>query len=119
MDYINDITNFLSAIGVDWSIVLLYICAGFFVKAYIPDEVKIPFTGLKVTDAWKVLIVGTAVVTVYTLIQYQYPNEFTREIRMKLFVSYIFTTSFYEIALKNTVAKYIVKVLKRITPKDE
>ena len=119
MEYINSIQAFLNAIGVDWWIVLLYICAGFVVKAYLPETIKIPFINIIITDAWKVLIVGTMIVTIYTLIQYQYPDEFMRELKMKLFVSYIFTTSFYEIALKNTVAKYIVKVQKRITPKDE
>lgn len=114
-----EIKIIFNSLGIDWSVVLLYICAGLITKAYFPDTIHIPFTKYNITDAWRVLIVGTVLISVYVFIEYKYPTEFTRDTLKKLFVSYIFTTSFYELALKDTVAPMIVSVLKKLKPKPD
>lgn len=112
-----EVIQIISSIGIEWSVVLLYICAGLITKAYMPDRIHLPFTKLNITDAWRVLIVGTIIISVYALIEYKYPTEFTRGTLKKLFVSYIFTTSFYELVLKDTIAARIVSILEKIKPK--
>jgi hypothetical protein len=120
MEAIDFMQSLFHALGIDWAVVLLYICAGLIVKAYFPDTIHIPFTKLNITDAWRVLIVGTVIVGIYVFIEYKYPTDFTRQTLKGLFVSYIFTTSFYEIVLKDTVAGRIINVLQRLKPaKDE
>lgn len=111
-----DFSSFFNFLGIDWIVVLLYVCAGFIGKSYFPNAIHIPFTKLNITDAWRTLIVGTFIVAVYVAIEYKYPTEFTRETLKKLFVSYIFTTSFYEIALKDTVADRIISILGKLKP---
>jgi hypothetical protein len=110
------IISTFQSLGIDWAVVLIYVCAGLIDKAYLPDDIRVPFTRFNVTAAWRTLVVGTVLVSVYALIEYKYPTEFTRETLKKLFVSYIFTTSFYEIVLKDTVAGRIVSVLEKLKP---
>jgi len=114
-----EVITLIKSLGVEWPVVLLYICAGLISKAYLPDTMRIPFTKYIITDAWKVLVVGTLIVSVYVFIEYKYPVEFTRETLKKLFVSYIFTTSFYELALKNTIVPRIVWLLEKLKPKQD
>ncbi|HRE52218.1 MAG TPA: hypothetical protein PK339_12400 [Flavitalea sp.] len=102
----------LNSLGIEWAVVLIYICAGLLVKAFLPNTINIPFTRVNITVPWRVLILGTFLVAVYVFIEYQYPTEFTRATLKRLFVSYIFTTSFYEIVLKDTIAKWIVDAIK-------
>lgn len=114
-----EIITLINSLGVEWPIVLLYICAGLITKAYLPGTIYIPFTKYIITDAWKVLVIGTLIVSVYVLIEYKYPTEFTRDTLKKLFVSYIFTTSFYELALKNTIVPRLVWLLEKLKPKQD
>lgn len=117
METIQILIDTINALGIDWAVVLLYICAGLIVKAYLPDNVFIPFTKVKITIAWLTLLLGSLITLIYVIIEYQYPTEFTRETLKKLFVSYIFTTSFYELVLKDTVVARIVWVLEKLKPK--
>lgn len=106
------VIELLSSLGIEWAVVLIYICAGLLVKAFLPDMIYIPFTQINITIPWRVLFLGTVLVSIYVFIEYQYPTEFTRATLKRLFVSYIFTTSFYEIVLKDTIAKWIVDAIK-------
>lgn len=116
METIQILIDTIQSLGVDWAVVLLYICAGLLVKAYLPDTINIPFTQLNITIAWRTLIIGTLIVGIYVAIEYRYPQEFTRETLKKLFVSYIFTTSFYELVLKDTIVARIVYLLEKLKP---
>jgi hypothetical protein len=111
-----DFKSFFGFLGIDWIVVLLYVCAGLIGKAYFPDRIHIPFTKFNITDAWRTLIVGTVIIAVYVWIEYKYPTEFTRATLKKLFISYIFTTSFYELVLKDTIAARIVNILEKLKP---
>lgn len=111
-----DFRSVFDFLGIDWIVVLIYICAGFIGKAYLPGKICIPFTKYNVTPAWRTLIVGTTLVVGYAFLEFKYPDEFTRTTLKKLFVSYFFTIAFYEIALKDTVAARIVAVLEKIKP---
>lgn len=111
-----DFKSFFDFLGIDWIVVLLYVCAGLIGKAYFPDRIHIPFTRFNITDAWRTLIVGTVIIAVYVWIEYKYPTEFTRATLKKLFISYIFTTSFYELVLKDTIAARIVNILEKLKP---
>jgi hypothetical protein len=111
-----DFKSFFDFLGIDWIVVLLYVCAGLIGKAYFPDRIHIPFTKFNITDAWRTLIVGTVIIAVYVWIEYKYPTEFTRATLKKLFISYIFTTSFYELVLKDTIAARIVNILEKLKP---
>lgn len=115
----NVLKELIESLGINWAVVLLYICSGLIVKAYLPATINIPFTKIEVTSAWKTLIVGSVVVAIYVFIEYRYPEEFDRHTLKQLFVSYIFTTSFYELILKETVVDYIVSLLKKIKPKKD
>jgi hypothetical protein len=119
MEIIDLIKSTFDSLGIDWAVVLLYVCSGLIGKAYFPDKIHVPFTQKNITDAWRTLIVGTVLVAVYVFIEYKYPAEFTRETLKKLFVSYIFTTSFYEIVLKDTIAQRIVNLLEKLKPAKE
>lgn len=114
-----EIKIIFNSLGIDWYVVLLYVCAGLITKAYFPDKIHIPFTRFNITDAWRVLIVGTVLISVYVFIEYKYPTEFTRDTLKKLFVSYIFTTSFYELALKDTIVPRIVWLLQKLKAKPD
>lgn len=111
-----DFSSFFNFLGIDWIVVLLYVCAGLIGKAYFPDYIRVPFTKRNVTDAWRTLIVGTLIIAGYVFLEYKYPSEFTRATLKKLFVSYIFTTSFYELVLKDTIAARIVSILEKLKP---
>lgn len=111
--------SIMDYIGIDYTVVLLYVCAGLIVKAYLSGTFHIPFTKLDVTIAWRTLIIGTVLVAIYVFIEYKYPSEFDRATLKKLFISYVFTTSFYELVLKETIVKWIVNVLNKLKPKDE
>jgi hypothetical protein len=111
-----DIKSVFDFLGIDWIVVLIYICAGFIGKAYFPERIHIPFTKKNVTPAWRTLIVGTVLVVGYAFLEFKYPTEFTRATMKKLFVSYFFTIAFYEIALKDTVSARIVAILEKIKP---
>ena len=117
METIEMLKKMLDGLGIEWAVVLLYICSGLIVKSFFPGRINIPFTKINITDAWRVLILGSIVVAIYVLIEYRYPNEFTRMTLKKLFVSYIFTTSFYELVLKDTVAAWIVGLFEKIKVK--
>ena len=117
METIEMLKKILDGLGIEWAVVLLYICSGLIVKSFFQGKITIPFTKRNITDAWRVLILGSIVVAVYVLIEYRYPNEFTRMTLKKLFVSYIFTTSFYELVLKDTVAAWIVGLFEKIKVK--
>jgi len=104
MDF-KDIFTFLN---IDFKVVLLYICAGLIVKAYLNGDWCIPFTKRAVTTAWKTLIVGTIICTVYVLIDHGGYKTVTRVDMKTLFYTYIFTTSFYELVLRDTVISWIV-----------
>jgi hypothetical protein len=114
-----DIKSVFTLLGIDWIVVLLYVCSGLIGKAYFPEKIHIPFTKLNVTPAWRTLIVGTILVGIYVAIEYKYPAEFTRETLKRLFVSYVFTTSFYELVLKDVVAERIVNILSKLKPKQD
>lgn len=107
----------LDYIGIDFNVVLLYVCAGLLVKAYLSGTFYIPFTKLDITIAWRTLIIGTILVFIYVFIEYKYPSEFDRTTLKKLFISYVFTTSFYELFLKETVVKWIIELLPKPKPK--
>src|SRR5690349_16407673 len=111
-----DFSSFFNFLGIDWIVVLLYVCAGLIGKAYFPDRIHIPFTDKNITDAWRTLIMGTVLIAGYVILEYKYPTEFTRATLKKLFVSYIFTTSFYELVLKDTIAARIVSILEKLKP---
>ena len=113
------VISFFESLNIDWSVVLLYICAGLISKAYLPDNMHLPFTKLNITDAWRVLIIGTILISIYVFIEYKYPTEFTRDTLKRLFVSYIFTTSFYELALKDTIVPRIVWLLQKLKAKPD
>ena len=119
MEAIELMKSLIAALGINWIVVLLYICSGLLVKAYLPGPLHIPFTKLNITDAWRVLIVGTVIVGIYIFIEYRWPAGFTRETLKGLFVSYIFTTSFYEIVLKDTIAGRIINILQKLKPAKE
>lgn len=119
MESFEFLKHILESLNIDWAVVLLYICAGLIAKVYLPENVRIPFTKLDITNAWRTLIIGSIIVAIYVFIEYKYPAEFNRETLKRLFVSYIFTTSFYELALKDTVVKLLVNLLNKIKPKDD
>ena len=120
METIELIKHIFASLGIDWAVVLLYICSGLLVKAYLPDNIRIPFTKINITIAWRTLIIGSIITLIYVFIEYKYPTEFNRETLKRLFVSYIFTTSFYELVLKDTVVNLIINLLSKLKPaKDE
>lgn len=119
METLQAIKDLLSFIEVDWYVVLLYICAGFIVKVYMPDNIRVPFTKRNFTNAWLTLLVGTVIVSLYVWIWYKYPEDLNRAGMKKLFISYIFTTSFYEIAIKDTIANAIVNALSKLKSKSK
>jgi hypothetical protein len=114
-----DFSSFFNALGIDWAVVLLYCAAGWFGKAYFPDRIHVPFTKWNITDAWRTLMVGTVLIGIYVWIEYKYPTEFTRATLKKLFISYVSTTSLYELILKDTVTARIVSILQKLKPAKE
>ncbi|HRQ17692.1 MAG TPA: hypothetical protein PL085_11490 [Agriterribacter sp.] len=116
METIELIKSIFTGLGIDWSVVLLYICSGLLVKAYLPDNIRIPFTKINITVAWRTLVIGSIITLIYVFIEYRYPSEFNRETLKRLFVSYIFTTSFYELVLKDTVVNLIINLLSKLKP---
>lgn len=104
-------------LGMDWIIVLLYTCAGFYVTSFWKDDLAIPFTTKKVTVAWKTLILGSIIVLLYVFIDKGPYGKISRVDWKTIFITYVFTTSMYELFIKETVGVWIRDLLNRLKSK--
>lgn len=99
-EILQGIGEFLTAVKINPMYVLLWVAAGYIQKTYLAKVTKL-------NEAWKTLILGSVFSLVYAIL--------LRPIVMKatwveFFASYVFTTSLYELFLKDLVNKIILFV---------
>jgi hypothetical protein len=106
-----DIIEFLRSFHIDPIVVVLIIAGGFFAKTYLGGltHVRIGVKQANISVAWKTLIVGTWFSAMYIGILAAI-GQFSKDIWLELFYSYVFATSFYELII-NPFTKWINKKL--------
>ena len=96
----------LGSLGINYQIVIMILLGGIFAQTYFRAFTHIgPF---KIDAAWRTLIVGTAFV--FGLVIFKaYRGPLPKEIWEEYFISYIFSTSLYEIDLKRVFNSILIK----------
>jgi hypothetical protein len=93
------INEFLLALKINAMYVLLWVAAGYIQKTYFAWFIKIG-------EAWKTLILGSVFSVIYAILLRDVGQ---RNTWVEFCASYIFTTSMYELFLKDLVNKIILK----------
>ncbi|MGN6438387.1 MAG: hypothetical protein ACTHMM_17725 [Agriterribacter sp.] len=115
MEILENLLSFLKALGVDWTLVFIYWLGGTFITTFFVSTWRIPFTRYCVTGAWRTLLIGTMLIALWLRITYGPIILWTQEIKKTVFISYLFTTSMYELFLKDTLDKWLKKAKVWIT----
>ena len=89
--------QFLTFFSIDPVIVLMVLCGGFFATKYLKGWTW-------ANDAWKTLIVGSIFSAAYILVVFT-EKEMTAGIWKSFLISYVATTSLYELFIKWLVEK--------------
>ena len=95
---------------VDWLIVVLVICAGYYQNSYLKGVTLAK--DAKYDSTLKTLILGTLFNVVYLVIL-GVNSGLPKEVWAKLFFSYIFATSFYDILMR-PIGKWIVNRFRKM-----
>ena len=105
-DTIQSIYKGLGGLGINYQIVIMILLGGIFAQTYFRAFTHI--WKFKIDAAWRTLIVGS--VFVFGLIVFKtIRGPLPKEIWEEYFISYIFSTSLYEIVLKRVFNSILKK----------
>jgi hypothetical protein len=108
-EFLDSIGIFLAKLGINPIYIMLWVCAGYFQKTYLQGltGIKIPFSAKRilVNEAWKTLILGSLFSFVYAALKRPLNEVHTW---VEFCASYVFTTSMYELFIKELANKLIL-----------
>lgn len=95
-----DILAFFDSMHLDIIIIVLVIAGGFWAKTYLDGwtHIRIGKWQPAFSNAWKTLIIGTVFAAIYVFIL-RITTGLPKDTYLRIFYSYVFATSFYELIL--------------------